>query len=135
MDYSNIIDSAPIRPSVDHQMQFALENPDGLAISDLNLLPGWNELIDEMFTLADWTNTRIIKIWIDKGVLRFKGDGGRIKMFSRHVNVIAQDSTLTCVVCGQRGNRRKQEDGWPVLCPMHYIQYANEFDGLSPDVG
>lgn len=93
-------------------------------------LPGWHRLVHELWYLLDRLDSVIVtRVWVDKGLLRIEGGSTRLienSLFERVAQSIAKDSALTCLVCGQRGYRRKMETGWPCLCREHYIEYVND---------
>lgn len=96
---------------------------------------GWIDLV--------WQAKRLItlmpesfmqKIAVDKGLLRIIGDC-KLEMdqviFDKFAQSLARDSSTMCMECGKRGFRRKEEDGWPSLCGVHYVEYVNFLDSKN----
>lgn len=73
----------------------------------------------------------INKVSIEKGLLRlhqFGGNADQQEIFKILAQHVAVKSSLTCMVCGKRGHRRKVLEGWPSLCTTHHVQYVNYLD-------
>jgi hypothetical protein len=47
-------------------------------------------------------------------------------IFKRVAKTLLTDSSRTCLVCGKFGRRRKDQIGFPSLCPAHFLDYINE---------
>jgi hypothetical protein len=73
---------------------------------------------------------QLTKMTIEKGLLRFYGDGDplHLRMFDGIVQKIARESSNVCMKCGVIGYRRKNEEGTPCLCAADYVWYINELD-------
>jgi hypothetical protein len=95
---------------------------------------GWLNLttILSMYTVD--TDAIINLVKIEKGLLRLLGNGSSIvqqdtfNVLSQHTAV---KSSVTCMVCGKRGYRRKTLEGWPSLCTKHHVQYVNFLDEVN----
>lgn len=73
----------------------------------------------------------ISEVRLEKGLLRFysESEHEHLKMiFDQVAQIPARMSAKSCMVCGQKGSRRKTEKFWPALCRKHYIQYVNWLD-------
>lgn len=105
---------------------------------DQQLPKGWEQLIQPLrffWMLVSGSPFKTffrIRFRLVKGILRSSliDDGQEIAepisdLFNRIAETVSRDSAVICMVCGDRGNRRKHEQYWPSLCKMHYIQYAN----------
>lgn len=90
---------------------------------------GWRELIrpiqimEQLCGHQGWSAVTIMN-----GVLKIKytvNHADNQKLFDLVVKGIAIESTKTCMVCGEKGARRKTEQYFPTLCTPHYVQYVN----------
>lgn len=107
---------------------------------------GWKFIISPLYILENLYRVRssnqagLFSVGLVKGILRVKliqhpqiperleDFPLRIDMFNRVAESVARDSANKCLVCGDRGNRKKTEKYWPSLCNKHYIQYVNYLD-------
>lgn len=93
---------------------------------------GWYQLARMCLRLTDLMENSIVEVGIRKGLLvvKFKGatelDSNISELFR---NAIAKESSVTCMICGNRGFRRKAEAHTPTLCGPHYVEYVNFLDG------
>lgn len=102
----------------------------GLPVSTiLKALPnGWvaefNKLIME---LDDVSQSSIVALDIRDGVLYLTmSEKGRYhKLTTLVTRSLSQESARTCMMCGQYGLRRKEQDHKPCLCRTHYLDFIN----------
>src|SRR5574338_1083407 len=92
----------------------------------------WSEMILEMGCVLHPFS--VDRVWVEKGLLRFHGHSEmphnrhHNKLFDCVAQQIAKASSMVCMVCGDKGFRKKTEIGWPCLCEPHYIEYVNFLD-------
>lgn len=98
---------------------------------------GWQELVDQAFGLIDlMPDSQITRISAEKGLLRIVGECKLEQnqvIFDKFAQALARDSATMCMKCGKRGFRRKEEEGWPALCGVHYVEYVNFLDSYNKD--
>jgi len=118
-----------IRKQVDTAVTLDIVNPSKGEVLK-NTLVGWHEFVHHAFYLISlFRGATYTRIYISKGLLRFVGlaqNPLEQSLLDRFSQSIAKDTALRCMICGQRGYRRKLEMGWPCLCTEHYIEYAND---------
>lgn len=101
---------------------------------ELTLPPGWNKFVCEITKAAIILHISSLGVKIVDGVLyispvKIIGDDYiTTNMFNRIVRTFSQDTSKTCMVCGNFGIRRKEQPHKPVLCSNHYLQYINTQD-------
>ena len=87
---------------------------------------GWQKFSRVIMDASRMCNTNILGIDIRDGVLYIDyDDSGNSEMFNRISRSISQESSLTCMMCGSFGRRRKEQVGKPPLCRDHYLEYIN----------
>jgi hypothetical protein len=100
---------------------------------------GYLTMLSELYTLRNLlTDGKIQFISIEKGLLRVGGsstDGIHQRMFERVAQRLAKESAYLCIYCGQHSYRKKVEVGWPNLCHRHHIEYVNQCEEGSGEVG
>jgi hypothetical protein len=90
--------------------------------------PGWQKFWDIVEYLATLITVDLKSVKIAQGLFRIDGtceDEIGQTLFNRVVQSIARDSATSCMVCGNRGFRRKSEALKPALCGTHYVDYLN----------
>lgn len=94
-----------------------------------NIPPGWIHCIEYLEALTEQiTEYKLKEVKIEKGVLRIRSEHPNQyneKIFEYVAQFCAQATSKACIVCGEKGFRRKREERWPSLCTSHYIQYRN----------
>jgi hypothetical protein len=89
---------------------------------------GWQELLEELYRFRELSRCQITSVTVEKGLLRVRGVCSHPTdqlLFNRLSQSFALGSCNRCLVCRRYGWRRKTEDGWPVLCQAHYVEYIN----------
>jgi hypothetical protein len=77
---------------------------------------------------------RLTYVAVEKGLFRIKIETKNVELtevFKILVQHVAVKSSLTCLVCGKRGYRKKVLEGWPSLCTTHHVQYVNYLDEVE----
>ena len=101
---------------------------------------GYLTFIDEAYTLRNaLVGSAINKISIDKGLLRISASTANPthhEIWQKFSQQLARRSAGQCIYCGApRGRRRREEVGWPNLCSPHYIEYVNQLEESTRQVG
>jgi hypothetical protein len=102
----------------------------GLPVSTIlmNLPVGWEmkfrTLIMEM---DDISPSSIVKLDISNGVLYIttNENGKYHKLMTLVTRALSQESARVCMMCGEFGKRRKEQEHKPCLCRPHYLDYIN----------
>ena len=89
---------------------------------------GWVTIFTDAWDEINKT-AKIGRVYYHLGVLKFelrdkKDKTNRIVRWL--IKGVAQESTITCLLSGERGIRRKGFRGWPPLVERHFVEYANE---------
>lgn len=125
-----------IQPTV----EFLTRADRGIIIPELStdadvvkILPdGWKRMVNPLLLLTQTFPTiRLTHMRLDRGLLRVYAvtdDAKLADLFERVTQSVARESSAFCMVCGERGNRKKTEQYSPSLCREHYIQYINWID-------
>lgn len=116
------------------QQGITFENIEGHGFKELP--EGWKHLPDAVRVLASHfdVHSEIIvnRYTVELGLLRFHLEPPTEPLYEFIFNSVAQavaaKSAKICLVCGNSGVRRKDEQHWPCLCGKHYIQYRNWLD-------
>lgn len=89
--------------------------------------PGWQFIFDEFYDAITALSGSLIRVQYAKGVLltEVKSNTLATKWLS---DGLAKKSSNVCMVCGARSFRRKAYDGWPSLCWIHIVEYANQLE-------
>jgi hypothetical protein len=88
----------------------------------------WEHLIKLPYLIPPEIRGRITKVYIKNGLLTFEGitlNHETQLLVDILYTGIATRSSKICMMCGAKGERRKLEDGKPVLCTADYIRYLN----------
>lgn len=91
---------------------------------------GWEKELRPYFNLLQEKYGVVLTgsyIWKGIFVPKFKPPESLIE-YQFHkvlVGTVARRSSYVCMICGQRGKRKKEVLGWPCLCKLHYIEYLN----------
>jgi hypothetical protein len=106
-----------------------------LEIIDSSIPNGWGSLPALMMGyMEDVGLVLVTKLAIEKGLLRMSCVARGYHMeqtFDVLAHHAAMKSSVTCLVCGNRGYRRTTLEGWPSLCTMHHVQYVNFLDEVN----
>lgn len=95
-----------------------------------NQLPsGWKKLALIIYNTAKKLDGKIIRMYYKMGVLKVEmvsDDEDMQIALNMLSSAIAMRSSLTCMISGVYGKRRKSYDGWPCLSGEIFIQYSNQ---------
>ena len=102
----------------------------GLPVSTIlmNLPVGWemkfNTVIMEM---DDISRSSITGLDIRDGALylTIHENGAYHKLMTLAIRSLSQESARVCMMCGEFGKRRKEQEHKPCLCRSHYLDYIN----------
>lgn len=111
-------------------------------IDTVQLPVGLQGLIEVVMELTSWDDLYFSEVLVDsRGLLRITPHvrtPGPISLRSqlhldiawRVLSTIRRQSAILCWYCGNSGNRRRLEVGWPCLCAAHYVEYVNRLDDI-----
>lgn len=99
------------------------------------LPPGWKKFMEYIFHLTNRVpSCSVSYIGVERGLLRIRAVSPvqfDEVVFNWAAEYLAKQSASVCIICGEKGIRRKHEEGWPCLCSVHQIQWVNFFAGRS----
>jgi len=105
-------------------------DPDGLSIAEiLRILPaGWRSKFERfIIETCGLLNTPMSGVDIRNGVLYLTPSehGKHHELAILITRALSQESARVCMVCGQYGMRRKEQEHKPCLCRTHYLDFIN----------
>ena len=92
---------------------------------------GWSKFGEILDGVQDWLGADNISLKYKNGVLYVIAttDNPAVnEAYRRIAQTIMMDSARTCIVCGNRGSRRKGFGGQPPLCREHFLEYINTIE-------
>jgi hypothetical protein len=102
----------------------------GIPVSTIlsSLPPGWEQkFYTVLMELDDILELCIVKLDIRNGVLYItpSEDGKYRQLMTLATRALSQESARVCMVCGEYGMRRKEQEHKPCLCRTHYLDFIN----------
>jgi hypothetical protein len=112
-------------------INITLDGADPIWLVERRLPPGWKSLLEPWKLLREVLNSEYLtveSVTVKDGMLRIKASSDD-RVEQHLVNFVTMGimrlSAVTCMVCGQRGRRRKDAEHKPCLCATHNVQYFN----------
>jgi hypothetical protein len=105
-------------------------NDGGLPINTIlrALPPGWVlKFSSILMDLDERLKSFFVELAIRDGVLYLsQHEQAEYRQITELViRSLSQESARTCMVCGERGLRRKEQEHKPCLCRTHYLDFIN----------
>lgn len=111
-------------------LSVTVAHEEGIPVSTiLRTLPiGWEVRFRTLIMeLDDISPNSIVKLDIRDGVLyiSLREQSKYHQLTTLSVRALSQESARTCMICGDPGIRRKEQEHKPCLCRVHYLDFIN----------